>query len=112
MKALQFTATGDLSTLRFVDVATPVPAAGEVLVQIKAAGLNPSDAKNVLGRFPYTTLPRIPGRDFAGVVVEGPQEWVGQAVWGTGRDLGFFADGSHAQYLTCPPRAWPTNPRT
>src|SRR5471030_2438657 len=100
MKALQFTATGDLSTLRFVDVATPVPAAGEVLVQIKAAGLNPSDAKNVLGRFPYTTLPRIPGRDFAGVVVEGPQEWVGQAVWGTGRDLGFFADGSHAQYLT------------
>ena len=50
MKALQFTATGDLSTLRFVDVATPVPAAGEVLVQIKAAGLNPSDAKNVLGR--------------------------------------------------------------
>ncbi|UHG95685.1 quinone oxidoreductase family protein [Pseudomonas sp. 7-41] len=100
MKALQFSATGDLSTLRFVDVTTPVPAAGDVLVQIKAAGLNPSDVKNVLGRFPYTTLPRIPGRDFAGVVVEGPQEWVGQAVWGTGRDLGFFADGSHAQYLT------------
>ncbi|NWC66245.1 zinc-binding alcohol dehydrogenase family protein, partial [Pseudomonas sp. P7758] len=78
----------------------PAPAAGEVLVQIKAAGLNPSDVKNVLGRFPYTTLPRIPGRDFAGVVVQGPQELVGQEVWGTGRDLGFFADGSHAQYLT------------
>jgi len=77
-----------------------VPATGEVLVQIKAAGLNPSDVKNVLGRFPYTTLPRIPGRDFAGVVVEGPQALVGQEVWGTGRDLGFFADGSHAQYLT------------
>jgi NADPH:quinone reductase-like Zn-dependent oxidoreductase len=45
-------------------------------------------------------LPRIPGRDFAGVVVEGPQALVGQAVWGTGRDLGFFADGSHAQYLS------------
>ncbi|MDQ0668818.1 quinone oxidoreductase family protein [Pseudomonas sp. SDT2931_S440] len=100
MKALQFSATGDLAALAYVDVATPVPAAGEVLVQIKAAGLNPSDVKNVLGRFPYTTLPRIPGRDFAGVVVEGPQELVGQEVWGTGRDLGFFADGSHAQYLT------------
>ncbi|NWB55672.1 zinc-binding alcohol dehydrogenase family protein [Pseudomonas sp. F8002] len=100
MKALQFSATGDLAALACVDVATPVPAAGEVLVQIKAAGLNPSDVKNVLGRFPYTTLPRIPGRDFAGVVVEGPQELVGQEVWGTGRDLGFFADGSHAQYLT------------
>ena len=102
MKALQFSATGDLAALRFVDVATPVPAAGEVLVQVKAAGLNPSDVKNVLGRFPYTTLPRIPGRDFAGVVVEGPQELLGQEVWGTGRDLGFFADGSHAQYLTVP----------
>ncbi|PQZ88976.1 MULTISPECIES: zinc-binding alcohol dehydrogenase family protein [Pseudomonas] len=100
MKALQFSATGDLAALRFVDVATPVPATGEVLVEIKAAGLNPSDVKNVLGRFPYTTLPRIPGRDFAGVVVEGPQALLGQEVWGTGRDLGFFADGSHAQFLT------------
>ncbi|NWC94411.1 MULTISPECIES: zinc-binding alcohol dehydrogenase family protein [unclassified Pseudomonas] len=100
MKALQFSATGDLAALAYVDVATPVPAVGEVLVQIKAAGLNPSDVKNVLGRFPYTTLPRIPGRDFAGVVVEGPQDLVGKEVWGTGRDLGFFADGSHAQYLT------------
>ena len=100
MKALQFSATGDLNALSFVEVATPVPAAGEVLVQIKAAGLNPSDVKNVLGRFPYTTLPRIPGRDFAGVVVQGPQHLLGQEVWGTGRDLGFFADGSHAEYVT------------
>ncbi len=99
MKALQFSATGDLAALSLVDVETPVPAAGEVLVRIKAAGLNPSDVKNVLGRFPYTTLPRIPGRDFAGVVVEGPQALLGRDVWGTGRDLGFFADGSHAQYL-------------
>ncbi|WP_313600706.1 zinc-binding alcohol dehydrogenase family protein [Pseudomonas sp.] len=100
MNALQFSTTGDLAALRLVDVPTPVPALGEVLVQIKAAGLNPSDVKNVLGRFPYTTLPRIPGRDFAGVVVQGPRALLGQEVWGTGRDLGFFADGSHAQYLT------------
>jgi len=73
-----------------------------VLVQIKAAGLNPSDVKNVLGRFPYTTLPRIPGRDFAGIVVEGPQALIGQEVWGTGRELGFFADGSHAQFVKLP----------
>jgi NADPH:quinone reductase-like Zn-dependent oxidoreductase len=99
MKALQFDQTGDLSSLRFVDVANPVPGSDEVLVEIKAAGLNPSDVKNVLGRFPYTTLPRIPGRDFAGVVVEGPQALIGQEVWGTGRELGFFADGAHAQFL-------------
>ncbi|MGB8924630.1 MAG: zinc-binding alcohol dehydrogenase family protein [Pseudomonas sp.] len=102
MKALQFDKTGDLSSLRLVDVATPVPGADDVLVEIKAAGLNPSDVKNVLGRFPYTTLPRIPGRDFSGVVVAGPQALIGQEVWGTGRELGFFADGSHAQFVKLP----------
>jgi NADPH:quinone reductase-like Zn-dependent oxidoreductase len=102
MKALQFDKTGDLSSLRYVEVPTPVPGTDEVLVQIKAAGLNPSDVKNVLGRFPYTTLPRIPGRDFAGIVVEGPQTLIGREVWGTGRELGFFSDGSHAQFVKLP----------
>ncbi|MFP3515156.1 zinc-binding alcohol dehydrogenase family protein [Pseudomonas sp. SIMBA_077] len=102
MKALQFTKTGDLAALQVVDVPAPTPATGEIVVQVKAAGLNPSDVKNVLGRFAYTTLPRIPGRDFAGVVVEGPPACVGQAVWGTGKDLGFYRDGSHAGYLTVP----------
>ena len=102
MKALQFSKTGDLAALQVVDVPTPTPTADQVLVQVKAAGLNPSDVKNVLGRFPYTTLPRIPGRDFAGVVVEGPKALIGQKVWGTGKDLGFNRDGSHAEYLTLP----------
>lgn len=102
MKALQFSKTGDLAALSVVDVPVPTPAPGEVLVQVHAAGLNPSDVKNVLGRFPYTTLPRIPGRDFSGVVVEGPQALVGKAVWGTGKDLGFYRDGAHAGYLTLP----------
>ena len=100
MKALQFSRTGDLAALEVVELPTPVPAEGEVLVQIKAAGLNPSDVKNVLGRFPYTTVPRVPGRDFAGVVVEGPEELVGQEVWGTGNQIGFSRNGSHAGYIT------------
>ena len=66
MKALQFDRTGDLAALELVDMPDPLPAADEVRVEIRAAGLNPSDVKNVLGRFPYTTLPRVPGRDFAG----------------------------------------------
>ena len=100
MKALQFSRTGDLAALEVVQLPTPVPAEGEVLVQIKAAGLNPSDVKNLLGRFPYTTVPRVPGRDFAGVVVEGPRELVGQEVWGTGNQIGFSRNGSHAGYIT------------
>jgi len=59
--------------------------------------------KNARGSFPFTTLPRIPGRDFAGVVVEGPIELVGKEVWGTcGGELGFVRDGSHARYLAVP----------
>ncbi|MDO7929467.1 zinc-binding alcohol dehydrogenase family protein [Pseudomonas sp. KFB-139] len=102
MKALQFSRTGDLAALEFVELPKPVAGEGEVLIQVKAAGLNPSDVKNVLGRFPYTTLPRIPGRDFAGVVIEGPQALLGQEVWGTGKEPGFFRDGSHAEFLALP----------
>ncbi|WP_394561976.1 zinc-binding alcohol dehydrogenase family protein [Aquipseudomonas alcaligenes] len=102
MHALQFSSTGDLAALRHVELARPQPDDGEVLVEVRAAGLNPSDVKNVLGRFPYTTLPRVPGRDFAGVVVEGPAHLLGKAVWGTGKGLGFSRDGSHAQYICLP----------
>jgi NADPH:quinone reductase len=102
MKALIFDHKGDLSALTLADAPIPRPNGGEVLVEVMAAGLNPSDVKNVLGFFPYTTLPRIPGRDFAGMVREGPPELVGQKVWGTGLGLGFTRDGAHAQFLTLP----------
>lgn len=112
MQALQFDQTGSLEHLALVSNPTPVPAQGEVLIQIKAAGLNPSDAKNVLGKFPYTTLPRIPGRDFAGVVVSGSTEWMGKAVWGSGKGLGFTQDGSHAEFLCLPASALSAKPQT
>ncbi|NLZ79017.1 MAG: zinc-binding alcohol dehydrogenase family protein [Gammaproteobacteria bacterium] len=106
MQALQFSATGSLDTLQLHDLPKPVPAAGEVLVEVRASGVNPSDIKNVLGLFPYTTGPRIPGRDFAGVVVAGPDELLGQAVWGgTGKGFGFYQDGCHAQYVVVPANA-------
>lgn len=112
MHALQFTVKGDLDSLAYVEVPTPTAAAGEVLVEIRAAGLNPSDVKNVLGRFPYTTVPRIPGRDFAGVVVDGPDHLRGQAVWGTGKGLGFTRDGSHASHIALPATAVAVKPQT
>lgn len=112
MKALQFSKTGDLAALQYVELPTPVPAQNEVLIEVKAAGLNPSDVKNVLGRFPYTTLPRVPGRDFAGVVVQGPKDLLGQEVWGTGKEPGFFRDGSHAQFLTLPAQGVALKPKS
>ena len=102
MKALRFDRVGSLDALRLTDIETPVPGESEALVRLRAAGMNPSDVKNVLGRFHETTLPRTPGRDFAGVVAQGPDEWVGQEVWGTGSELGFTHDGTHAEYLLIP----------
>jgi NADPH:quinone reductase len=50
-----------------------------------------------------TIFPRVPGRDFAGHVIEGPDELIGTRVWGAGgRELGFTRDGSHAQVLAVP----------
>src|SRR5690606_28708669 len=40
--------------------------------------------------------------DFAGRVVEGPAEWVGADVWGSGGDLGIARDGTHAEQIVLP----------
>ncbi len=112
MRALRFDRLGDLDALHSTDLPAPQPADGEVLVRVVAAGLNPSDVKNVLGRFPYTTLPRTPGRDFAGVVEAGPVDMIGREVWGTGNELGFRRDGSHAEYLTLPADGTAPRPRS
>lgn len=53
-------------------------------------------------RWKGTVLPRVPGRDFAGVMVSGPAEWQGVPVWGTGGDVGFTRDGSHAELMSVP----------
>jgi NADPH2:quinone reductase len=71
----------------------------EVVVEIKASGVNPSDVKAATGLMPYAVFPRTPGRDFAGVVVDGAREWVGKSVFGTSGDLGIRRDGTHASHL-------------
>src|ERR1700744_4966265 len=55
----------------------------EVVVAIEAAGVNPSDVKAATGLMPYAVFPRTPGRDFAGVVIDGPREWLGRDVFGS-----------------------------
>src|SRR4029077_12962094 len=102
MRALKFHQTGSLDDLRFEEVSPPTPGPGEVLIQVKAAAINPSDIKNVQGKIHETTVPRIPGRDFAGMIVKGPDELLGQSVFGSGGNLGFGRDGSHAEYVAVP----------
>lgn len=101
MRRLRFDRFG-LDALRLEEAARPEIAAGQALIRVKAAGLNPSDLTNVNGGFAQTTLPRTPGRDYAGLVEKGPKDWLGADVWGSGAELGFTEDGTHAEYVVVP----------
>jgi NADPH:quinone reductase len=101
-RALRFAAFGGPDALAFTESTSPLPGEGEALVALRAASINPSDVKNVAGRMRQTVPPRTPGRDFAGVVIAGPAEWIGAEVWGTGGDIGFTRDGTHAEHLVVP----------
>ena len=71
----------------------------DVLVEVQAAAVNPSDVKAALGMMAYAVFPRTPGRDFAGIVLDGPPELAGREVFGTSGDLGIRRDGTHASHL-------------
>lgn len=74
-------------------------AANEVLIEVRAAAVNPSDVKAATGLMPYAVFPRTSGRDYAGVIIEGPAGTVGREVFGSSGDLGIRRDGTHATHL-------------
>jgi len=111
MRALRFAEFGPPSVLRIEEVAIPQPGEGEVLVQVQAAAINPSDVGDVAGHFKNTTLPRTPGRDFAGVVVKGKQ-LEGVEVWGSAPKLGIERDGTHAEYVVVPAETLSLRPKS
>jgi NADPH:quinone reductase-like Zn-dependent oxidoreductase len=111
MQALRFDEFGSFDKVRLQTLPDPQPKSDELVVRIRAAALNPSDAKNILGRMKGTTLPRTPGSDFAGVVVTGPTQIIGAEVWGTGGDVGFTRDGAYAELLLVPVAGVRTKPK-
>ncbi|HTZ46742.1 MAG TPA: zinc-binding alcohol dehydrogenase family protein [Verrucomicrobiae bacterium] len=112
MKAVRFSAfANNLENLSVEQIPDPVLHPGEVKIRILAACINPSDVKNLEGRMASTTLPRTPGRDFAGIVVDGPSNLHNVEVWGSGGDIGFSRDGSHAEFLVIPAEAVSAKPR-
>src|SRR4051794_12000113 len=64
----------------------------------------------MMGLMPSAVWPRTPGRDFAGVVIEGPPDWKGREVWGSGGDVGISRNGSHAERLKLPRAALSAKP--
>lgn len=114
MKALQLTRSSSTAPPKLSAVNIPVPQLkpGHALVQIHYASIQPSDRLNAQGLFPSTTFPRIPGRDYSGIVVETAEKndavksWIGKKVYGTsGPSLGFVVDGTHVQYCQVPQAA-------
>ena len=112
MKTVRFEHHGKPDVLHVEEIADPVAGVDTAVVTIHAASINPSDVKNVAGRMSQTTLPRTPGRDYSGVVTQGPAQWLGAEVWGSGGDTGFTRDGTHTQRIVVPVaslRLKPTN---
>ena len=100
-KAVRFDHYGGIDVLRVVEVDRPTPGPGEVLVKVKAAGINPGEAKireGALAKLFPATFPSGEGSDLAGVVAQ------------TGEGAGNFAVGdevigftnnraSHAEFV-------------
>ena len=87
MFALRFSQFG-AHVLHVQDIEQPVVRQGEVLVEVHAVCRPQSQrCQKCPGGDGTDDLAQNAGRDFAGVVVEGPQEEIGKPVWGTGGDL-------------------------
>jgi NADPH:quinone reductase-like Zn-dependent oxidoreductase len=106
MKAVRFDKYGGLDVLRVDEVPVPEPAQGELLVNVKAASINPGEAKIREGLFHATwpaTFPSGEGSDFAGIVTK-----IGSEVRGfsPGDEVIGFTDrrASHAEYVIAEPQ--------
>lgn len=101
MKAVRFDSYGDVDVLEVLDVPDPVPGEGEVLVRVRAAGINPGEASIRSGalreRWP-ATFPSGEGSDLAGVV---QRTGAGVERWREGDEVIGFTDAraSHAELV-------------
>jgi NADPH:quinone reductase-like Zn-dependent oxidoreductase len=104
MKAAVVRQPGNPEVLRIEERPVPVPQTGEILIAVKAFGLNRSELFTRQGLSPDVKFPRILGIEAVGVVAEAPGgeyrpgEIVATAMGGMGRAF----DGGYAEY-TCVP---------
>ena len=103
MKAILFDRPGPPEVLRYADIPTPVPEAGQVLVRAHTIGVSMPEILVRRGEYAWMPpLPAIPGIEMSGIVVsvgEGVRSLkIGQAVFVSARELPVRA-GCYAQYL-------------
>ncbi len=120
MKAVNISSFGDSGVLETVEAPIPEAGAGEVLVNVKACGLNHLDLRVRRGEFPQLELPLIPGSDIAGIIDETGERVVIYPILSCGscafcaegsehlcreiRILGVQRDGGYAESIVVPRR--------
>jgi NADPH:quinone reductase-like Zn-dependent oxidoreductase len=101
MKAAVIRAAGDADALKVEALPVPEPGAGEVLIRVRAFGLNRSELFTRRGQSPGVVFPRVLGIEAVGTVAAAPGgefregETVATAMGGMGRRY----DGSYAEYV-------------
>jgi NADPH:quinone reductase-like Zn-dependent oxidoreductase len=101
VKAVRFDEYGGIDVLKVAEVPRPVPGPGQVLVEVKAAGINPGEARIRTGALHAlwpATFPSGEGSDLAGIVAEtGP----GVTSVSAGAEVIGFTNhrASHAEYV-------------
>src|SRR5579863_1391268 len=104
MKAVVVRRPGPPDVLQIEERPVPVPQCGQVLIRVKAFGVNRSELFTRQGLSPSVKFPRILGIEAVGVVEEAPGgefrkgDKVASVMGGMGRQF----DGSYAEY-TCVP---------
>jgi NADPH2:quinone reductase len=102
MRAMRATGFGGYQDLKLVDLPKPVPAEGELLVRLTAAGVTPLDYTILSGHFPQASAPLVLGNEGAGVIEGGDADFPdGTRVLFFG-PFGVFQDGTYADYVAVP----------
>lgn len=110
MRAIEIREPGPPDVLRLVERADPVPAAGEVLIEVAAAGVNRPDLMQREGRYPPPPgATDIPGLEVSGVVRalgpggDGPPASAAGRAWRVGdRVVALVAGGGYAELCVAP----------
>jgi len=104
MKAWRLHQPGGPDAFVLEEIPRPAPAVGEVLIEIRAFGLNRSEWFTRIGESPTVKLPRVLGIECVGTVVEDPSGGLaaGQRVAAMMGGMGRQYDGSYAEYTSVP----------
>ncbi|MFM8769386.1 MAG: NAD(P)H-quinone oxidoreductase, partial [Rubrivivax sp.] len=104
MKAIEILQPGDPEVLVPCERATPVPAAGEMLIAVAASGVNRPDVLQRKGLYPMPPgVSDLPGLEVAGVVAGGDAAELAASGWALGdRVCALVAGGGYAEFCTAP----------